>query len=43
MKRKSLRIHCVFSSAGEELRQLVLRSFSLYLRRFFEENDDFVL
>lgn len=43
MKRKTLKIHCVFPTAGEEMRRLVLRSFSLYLRRTHAENDDFAV
>ena len=43
MKQKPIQIHCVFTPAGEELRQLVLRSFSLYLRRVLAENDGLVV
>ena len=43
MKQKPIQIHCVFTLAGEELRQLVLRSFSLYLRHVLAENDGLVV
>lgn len=39
MKRKSLQVRCIFPKAGEDLRQLILRSFSLYLRRTLAENE----
>ena len=43
MKRIPLQIHCIFPEAGEELRQLVLHSFALYLRRVLAENDNCVI
>ena len=43
MKQKPLQIHCVFTNEGEELRQLALRAFSLYLRRILAENDGLVV
>lgn len=43
MKQKPIQIHCVFTTGDEELRQLVLRSFSLYLRRVLAENDGLVV
>lgn len=33
MKQKPLQIHCVFQPTGDDMRQIILRSFSLYVRR----------
>lgn len=40
MKRKPLQVRCVFPKAGEDLRQIILRSFSLYLRRTLAGNEN---
>ena len=33
MKKKELTVKCIFSEKGEDLEQLILRSFQLYLCR----------
>lgn len=38
MKQESLHIRCVFREGGEDLQQLILHSFSLYLHRTLTED-----
>lgn len=37
-KQEELLVHCIFPDTGEDVRQLVLHSFVLYLRRILVEN-----
>jgi len=40
MKKTPLQIHCVFKPTGDDLRRLVLRSFSLYMRHVLAEQGE---